>query len=113
MLSGHELAKGNRQGHIFYLPEDADGDGHIDHITIFAKAGFNKDVYRMLNNITRLWNRKGVEWQLILEDIGPRERLKAYTPLLAEADLWISVTPYLHPWFQKKNFSAEDQIRKE
>lgn len=26
---------------------------------------------------------------------------------------WTSVTPYLHPWHIKKNFTVEDQIRRE
>lgn len=113
VLSGHDLPKDNKHEHAFYLPEDADGDGHIDHIMVYAKAGFGKDVYHILSNMTRLWNQKGQEWQLILEDIGPRERLQPYSPLLSESAIWISVTPYLHPWFAKKNLTLEDQIKKE
>ena len=27
--------------------------------------------------------------------------------------VWQSATPYLHPWFRKKKFTVEDQIRRE
>jgi len=113
VLSGHDMPEDNKHEHAFYLPEDADGDGHIDHITIYAKSGFNRDTLRVLKEMSRLWNRKGHEWQLVLVDFGPHERMCAYTPLLGESATWISVTPYLHPWFQKKNFTVEDQIKKE
>jgi CRISPR-associated protein Csb2 len=113
VLSGHEMPEENKHDHAFYLPEDVDGDGHIDHITVYARSGFDRDTLRVLKEMTRLWNQKGQEWKLILEDYGPHERLKAYSPLLAESATWASVTPYLHPWFQKKNFTVADQIKKE
>ena len=34
--------------HAFYLPEDADGDGFIDHVVIFAKNGLTDDVQSKL-----------------------------------------------------------------
>jgi CRISPR-associated protein Csb2 len=113
VLSGHDMPNDNKHEHAFYLPEDADGDGHIDHITVYAKAGFSKDMYRVLSSMTRLWNKDGKEWQLILEDIGPLEHTQTYASLLAASAIWTSITPYLHPWFAKKNLTIEDQIKKE
>jgi CRISPR-associated protein Csb2 len=34
-------------------------------------------------------------------------------PLLKDAAVWQSVTPYLHPWHRKKSFGIEAQIRRE
>lgn len=111
-LSGHDLPDGNRHGHAFYLPEDADGDGRIDHVLVHAAAGFDRAALLALDRIRRIWQDLGREWQVMLESYGNGRDFEAL-PLLGTAPTWISATPYLHPWFRKKNFTVEDQIRRE
>lgn len=112
VLSGHDMPEGNRHGHAFYLPEDRDGDGRIDHILIHAEEGLNRHCVRALSRIRRLWQRGGAEWHVVFETFGGRASFPGH-PYLAESSRWHSVTPYLHPWFRKKKFSIEDQIRRE
>lgn len=112
VLSGHDMPAGNRHGHAFYLPEDADGDGFIDHILIHATDGLTGPALRALERITRLWERGGTEWQVLLEQYGAASDIQA-SAYPETARIWQSVTPYLHPWFRKKRFSAEDQILRE
>lgn len=111
-LSGHDLPSGNRHGHAFYLPEDADGDGHIDHILIHAPDGLPSAAIKALDRVTRLWEREGGEWQALFEGFGlPQQFGDAH--YLGEATEWVSVTPYLHPWFRKKKLTPADQLRRE
>lgn len=112
VLSGHDLPPGNRHGHAFYLPEDADDDGHIDHILIHASDGLPYEVLRALDRIKRLWKRGGGEWLTLLEAHGTTSDLigSRYTGGSRE---WVSVTPYLHPWHAKKRFGASEQIWRE
>lgn len=111
-LSGHNLPAGNRHGHAFYLPEDADGDGHIDHILIHAADGLTAEAIRALDRITRMWERDGGEWQVLFEGAGTVAQ-QADTTHLGRARVWTSVTPYLHPWHAKKRFGIPEQIARE
>ena len=71
--------------HAFWLPEDADGDGWIDHVSVFIAGGMNDDIRAKLDRITRLWlapkqRSEDVdaepgsvkEWRLALEGFGDR-----------------------------------------
>src|SRR5205823_2346433 len=40
--------------HAFYLPTDEDGDGRLDHLTIFAPMGFNALELQGLGRLRRL-----------------------------------------------------------
>ncbi|WP_448190483.1 type I-G CRISPR-associated protein Csb2 [Azospirillum sp. sgz301742] len=94
-------------GHAFWLPEDADGDGFIDHVVVHAAHGFDDRSRAALDGVTRLWVRdrrrpKGeeapearLEWRLALEGFGTPEDFKAAVPFLNEARHWVSVTPFL------------------
>ncbi len=116
---GKPLAQGTHD-HAFYLPEDADGDGFIDHVVIFAKGGLTDEVQSKLDRITRLWEpRRGAddeddvpngrkEWRLALEGFG-RPADFADSVILGRSRCWRSVTPYLMPWHAKKNFGLADQ----
>lgn len=117
--------------HAFWLPEDADGDGEIDHVVVYARGGFDPTVRRALDRVTRLWlggerdrpasvededaeaaaaGRK--EWRLALEGFGGPDQF-AVSPLLRRSRRWVSVTPYLHPWHAKKGFGWTEQIARE
>lgn len=121
VLSGHGMGKDNVHEHAFYLPEDHDGDGRIDHVLIHAEAGLDPDAVDALSDIRKIWFDSDSEWKVsfdtassILTDGQGRsgDTLGAH-PYLRRSRMWTSVTPYLHPWYRKKNFGIEDQIRRE
>ncbi len=112
VLSGHGMAPGAPHVHAFYLPEDLTRDGHIDHITVHAPAGLCPKELRALDRITRIWLGPGAEWRVTLEAVGRAVDLPAHE-YLGSSRTWVSATPYLHPWFRKKRFDVEDQLRRE
>ena len=112
-LSGHDLGQGNRHGHAFYLPEDADNDGRIDHILLHAPGGLSAQAQRVLSRLNMFRGKQGREWRVILEGIGTAGDFCTDSRYIGEGVVWQSVTPYLHPWFAKKRFTLEDQIRRE
>lgn len=87
--------------HAFWLPEDADGDGLIDHVCVYLAAGFDTRVRAALDRLTRLWVRNGSEeggrreWRLALEGFGSCDDFDAASALLRRARVWRSVTPFL------------------
>lgn len=113
VLSGHDLPAGNRHSHAFYLPEDTDGDGRIDRFTVYVPGGINQECHRVLVRLTRLWNRGGQKWQAVLETVSDTNSLAGLSALFGRGEGWTSVTPYLHPWHAKKNFTVEAQLRRE
>ena len=104
-----------RHSHAFWLSEDADGDGWIDHISIYAEEGFDAEVREKLDRLTRLWvgkknsgEEKGSEdtvhqeWRLALEGFGRPEDFMDTSRLFGCSDKWISVTPFLAAGHLKK-----------
>ena len=88
-LSGH--------GHAYYLPTDEDGDGRLDHLTVFARSGFDDDERRALDRLRQLkTDRKGEErhpLRLLLLGMGT---LDEYRPgPLRASRVWVSATPYI------------------
>src|SRR5690606_2039384 len=112
VLSGHDMSGSEPHQHAFYLPEDRDGDGRIDHVTVHAPAGLDVSAVRALGRIPRLWSSPEAEWGVLFEARGTAGEFERH-PYLAPATVWESVTPYLHPWFRKRSFTVEDQIRRE
>lgn len=110
VVSGHGLPKNNRHRHAFYLPWDSNNDGRIDRLLLHFPDGMDLDARRIAERLKGLWNRDGAEWQLVLEYLGESD---TGVPLLAKCDNWESITPYLHPWYTKRGFNVEAQIRRE
>lgn len=94
--------------HAFWLPEDADGDGWIDHVSVFVAGGMDDGVRRALDRITRLWlapkqrplgdeAEPGTvkEWRLALEGFGKPADFAGGTGIFATSRRWRSVTPFL------------------
>jgi CRISPR-associated protein Csb2 len=114
VFTGHRSGEDNEHRHAYYLPEDSDGDGLIDHLVVHADEGFGEVEEQALAALRKLWLRSGeAEWQVVPEAVEARETLAEATPLLGTGTTWTSVTPYLHPWFVKKRFTVEDQLRRE
>lgn len=96
---GHPLT---RHGHAYYLPTDEDGDGRLDHLTVFARDGFGPDERRALDRLRQLaTGRKNEErhpLRLLLLGIGTLEEY--YPGPLGQSSIWVSATPYIatrHP----------------
>jgi CRISPR-associated protein Csb2 len=94
--------------HAYWLPEDADSDGSIDHISVFIAAGIDRDIRARLDRITRLWlepkqriedDETGVasatEWQLALEGFGKTADFAGSAPIFGASTRWRSTTPFL------------------
>jgi CRISPR-associated protein Csb2 len=97
--------------HTFWLAEDADEDGEIDHIVVYAAAGFDREVRGKLDGITKLWiaaaerassdesgdaaSEPRQEWRLALEGFGTPKDFHDASRLLRESQCWESVTPFL------------------
>jgi CRISPR-associated protein Csb2 len=109
--------------HAFFLPEDADGDGLIDHLIVYCRNGFSSEARRRLDRLSTLWLAHGHpddeaergrrEWRLALEDIATSESFASASALLRSSRNWTSITPYLMPWHAKRNFSIVEQLRRE
>lgn len=100
--------RGPSHDHAFWLPEDADSDGLIDHISVFVAGGINHNIRAKLNRITRLWlelKQRGEdgdsevgsarEWRLALEGFGKRADFASSAGIFGRSDRWRSVTPFL------------------
>ena len=94
--------------HAFWLPEDADGDGWIDHVSVFIAGGMNDSVRSALDRITRLWlapkHREQEdapepgsvkEWRLALEGFGKPADFAGGARIFGTSRRWRSVTPFL------------------
>ncbi len=111
--------------HAFWLPEDADGDGWIDHLIVYIGGGMSRDVRRRLDLITRLWlspgrtsrvsskapGRKVDEWRLALEGFGHPQDFEGSSRMLGHSRYWESLTPFLAAGHLKKAGYAGEAIR--
>ena len=102
--------------HTFWLPEDADGDGKIDHISVYAPSGFPAEVREKLDRLTRLWVRAKdsekesgngetgrQEWRLALEGFGHPRDFKDTSRIFDCHRIWVSATPFLATGHLKKS----------
>jgi CRISPR-associated protein Csb2 len=129
-LSGHDadgpLRTDPAHAHAFFLPEDADGDGLIDHLTVYCRRGFSDNALDRLHRLSRLWWSGGRgsagsgEVDVSLEAIAPPEAIPGLVPLVAPSRIWRSATPYFMPRFRKRSDVAfdrailvRDQVRRE
>lgn len=100
--------------HAFYLPTDEDGDGRIDHITVFARGQFSRDDVSALDKLRVLSFGKEGEpdddgestkrrptHRLLLTGLD-RERPAGAGPF-GPARVWESATPYIaHRHFRER-----------
>lgn len=87
--------------HAFYLPTDEDRDGRIDHLTIYAPAGFDDRERIALASLCALNFRDGrEEVQLLILGFAENTTIGGIGPLFGTARVWQSSTPYVmgrHP----------------
>jgi CRISPR-associated protein Csb2 len=97
-------------GHAFFLPEDADGDGLIDHLVVYCRQGFSDDGVARLRRIDRLRcagaapearGHAGNFLALELQALGKPDASPDLFGLFGPSRIWSSATPYLRPWHAK------------
>ena len=109
--------------HAFWLPEDADNDGWIDHITVFISSGMDEEILSKLNRVTRIWltpkkneqessdDARLDEWRIALEGVGQPHDFSGSSRVVAVSRRWSSVTPFLASGHLKKHGYAGELKR--
>ncbi|VUX47337.1 putative Type I-U CRISPR-associated protein Cas5/Cas6 [Candidatus Defluviicoccus seviourii] len=109
--------EGPRQGHQhpFYLAEDADGDGVIDHVVLHAPAGLDKAWRWALALVRPAAGEDGVlaPFSPSADWLGRAEMAATPGHLLGSGRVWRSVTPYVPNVHLKPKLGAEDALRRE
>jgi CRISPR-associated protein Csb2 len=114
-LTGRDAAgkplTGHRHAHL--LPLDLDGDGHLDHIVVYAEMGLGPVAQRAVRGLKRTWTKGGVgELQVALAGQGGVDDLRTLPAPLDRgiaallgsgrgARIWTSVTPLVLPRYLK------------
>ena len=92
--------------HAFYLPTDEDGDGRLDHLTVFAHGGFPRDEVRALDALR--WLRCGdLDLSLLLVGLGQQAEFR-HTRILGLSTAWTSATPFLVTRHMKRRGQKRD-----
>jgi CRISPR-associated protein Csb2 len=97
--AGHE--------HAFFLPADEDGDGRLDHVTVFAPMGFNALERQAIDKLRRLPFGDGDPLQLLLIGVGKESDFR--TPVLDESKVWVSATPFVVTRYPKRRGTKRDR----
>ena len=105
ILSGKDRGGTPLEGHrhAYYLPTDEDGDGRLDHLTVYAKDGFGKEeiaaFYRL--NLLKPGFDEGDDHPLrvLLIGMGPACEYKPYP--VKKSKVWVSATPYIATRYAK------------
>lgn len=115
-LTGHDPNGGPLKGHRhgYFLPEDHDQDGRIDHVLVYFPEGIGESIVAAMGQLRTLHDRD-FEWKVVLEGIGSPADFERGSALVGPSRTWVSATPYLHPWHRKKNgkFGVREQLLKE
>lgn len=102
-LKGHQ--------HASFIPEDLDGDGRIDHVTIHSAGGFTRDEMITLSGFRMLRRESKGLSNIHFLFLG---YLDGQTP--KGAKVWESKTPFLairHPKIKRQKDLLVDQVRLE
>lgn len=100
------VTRGWRHDHAWFLPADDDADGALDHVVVYARAGFDPVARRALEQLRRVWGHGGGDLELALVGMGAPDELgclrkdathRARAPQLGTARVWESLTPFVPP----------------
>jgi len=81
--------------HAFWLPSDEDGDGRLDHLTVFASCGFDPDAELLsLDRLRWMHGPGGTGLGLLLLGVGRPADFEEGQPLVASRS-WRSATPFV------------------
>ena len=113
--------------HAHVNPLDLDGDGHLDHILVWARApmGLGAQTQAAVRAVRKTFMKDGIEpLRVALAAAGELSDLAARLPggygqriasIVGRAETWQSVTPFVPPRYVKRNGrnTLEGQIRAE
>lgn len=105
--------------HAFYLPTDDDGDGRIDHVTVYAADKFSRDDVSALDRLRALSfgkdvarnsdaDRRSATHRLMLVGLD-REKPLEVNPF-GPQKAWVSSTPYVAFRHAKKRGKHRDDL---
>ena len=113
VLSGHDGGVPRRgHAHAFWLPEDADADGRLDHLTVHVPAMDGVALAALLAADIAVRGRRE-SWRAHWHWIGRSRDRDAPGALLRPSAVWTSLTSYVGPWHEKPRFSQADMLRRE
>ncbi len=97
-LSGKDSSGKPLDGHrhTFYLPTDEDGDGRLDHLTVWTPAGLDEQEFKAVVSVNTL-NPRGQREpiQLAYQAHGKEDDFAGVSPLFGKSRRWRSLTPYV------------------
>lgn len=101
--------QGHRHGHV--LPLDLDGDGHLDHVLVWAPAGFGAEARNAVRGLRETWAKGAPDRiRLAVAATGPIRSLLdvpgkegvALRKALAPSTRWRTASPFVPPRHLKK-----------
>lgn len=106
------LLRGSHR-HAHTIPLDLDGDGHLDHILVYAEMKLGGRAQRAIQEVRETWRKKGPELQVAVVGRGDLEllrklpdRMKVATDSLlgppGGSRYWHSMTPFVPPRYLKE-----------
>ena len=116
VLSGktaEHIARTDNHRHAFYLPTDEDGDGKLDHLTVYAPEGLGVGELMALSAFDRMHSPGNDEpLRLVLLGIGYTGHF-ATIGLFGTACTWQSVTPFVATRHYKEHGRKRDTFPRE
>ena len=96
-LSGKDASGAPLEGHAhsFYLPTDEDGDGRLDHLTVWTPGGLAAKEFQTVTSVNILnpgGQREPV--RLVYQSRGVPDDFAGVSPLFGRSKVWRSLTPY-------------------
>lgn len=89
--------------HAYYLPSDDDGDGRLDHLTIFARAGFGRDERRAIDGLREFklsWSGdERYPIRVLLLSLSTHDEYARGPQRVSRT--WVSATPYIAARYAK------------
>jgi CRISPR-associated protein Csb2 len=89
--------------HAHFWATDEDGDGRLDHLTVYAPRGFDADDVEALGRVcvVKRHYKNLPDVRLVLLGLGTRDDF-AHVPVFRAAKRWRSVTPFSLPRFANR-----------
>lgn len=102
-LDGHE--------HAHYFATDEDGDGRLDHLTVYAPRGFGQPEQEVLGNLRMIYRRDNLpNVKMVLTGLGTIEQMSEIS-LFHRQQKWRSVTPFSLPRFASRGAGKPPRLR--
>lgn len=108
--------EGPAAGHLhpFWLCEDADDDGRIDHLLVYAPRALGSECQAALRLAQPLGGDGPLpRCRITLDWLGSARTPSTPGRLLAPHRRWISHTPYLSPWHLRRSMDVVAAVRAE